>query len=192
MSATKIIIPKPCNKGWDNMTPNTNGRHCDTCDKTVVDFTQMNKEEIKSYFIQKSGTKICGHFKASQVEPYQPKLHRKLIALYNSIDQKISIRIFKKISLASVAACMFLVGCQEKPEVVGEMENVKCNKIEKTTTGTPTPKTQEEISGAVAVPLIKDSLKPSKKCNLPEATLIEGKMEIKEEPMVDGDMLMEN
>ena len=176
MKSSKIIIPEPCNKGWDNMTPNNNGRHCDTCDKVVVDFTQMNKEEIKSYFIQKSGSKICGHFRISQVEPNRPKLHRKLIGLYNSIEQKISLRVFKRVSLAGVALCMFLVGCQNKPEVEGKIEKRSCDKNEQRLTGDTIIPQEQTVDGGI--------------CPAPDET-IEGKMEI-EEPTVDGDMMIDN
>ena len=179
MNPTKILIPKPCNKGWDNMTPNSSGRHCDTCDKTVVDFTQMDKEEIKTFFIQKAGAKICGHFRASQVEVPKSKIHTKLISIKNYLDQKVQIRLFKKISLTTITICMFLVGCGNK-KVVGEKIKAPEKNLE-----------PHELTGAIAMPPIRDSAKPIKKCKVDIPT-VEGKMEIKEEePMVDGDMIME-
>lgn len=193
MSSTKVIIPEPCNKGWDNMTPNNNGRHCDTCDKTVVDFTQMNKEEIKTYFIEKAGTKICGHFKVSQVEPYRPKFHRRLIALYDTIEQKISIRVFKRISLASVAACMFLVGCQNKPEIEGEIEKRSCDKNDQSLTGDTVIYNESTIDGGISAPIIEDSVvEDQTKLVSPKAEhFLNGNVKVIDEPMVDGEMMME-
>jgi hypothetical protein len=196
MSSPKVIIPEPCNKGWDNMTPHSSGpitigRHCDTCDKVVVDFTQMNKEEIKTYFIEKAGTKICGHFKVSQVEPYRPKFHRKLITLYNYIEQKISIRVFKRISLAGVAACMFLVGCQNKPEVEGEIENKSCDKNTQSLTGDTVIYNESTIDGGIS-PMPDSTIEKQTKITKPKVNHdLKGETKIVDEPTVDGDMTIE-
>lgn len=69
MNNLKISIPNPCNESWDNMTPTGNGRHCESCNKTVVDFTKKSAEEISTY-LSNAETKICGRFKAAHV--YQP------------------------------------------------------------------------------------------------------------------------
>lgn len=39
MSIFKLNIAKPCREEWQNMTPNELGRHCQNCQKTVVDFS---------------------------------------------------------------------------------------------------------------------------------------------------------
>jgi len=64
----KISIPKPCHEDWEAMTPNTQGRHCNSCVKTVVDFTGMSDEEVKYFFLHKKEDKVCGRFKAEQVQ----------------------------------------------------------------------------------------------------------------------------
>jgi len=47
------------------MTPVQGGRHCEVCEKCIVDFTQSSDKEIwKAY--QKEG-KICGQFRADQL-----------------------------------------------------------------------------------------------------------------------------
>ncbi len=47
------------------MTPVQGGRHCNVCEKCIVDFTQSSDKEIwKAY--QKEG-KICGQFRADQL-----------------------------------------------------------------------------------------------------------------------------
>ncbi|MES2545191.1 MAG: hypothetical protein V4548_09925 [Bacteroidota bacterium] len=67
MASFKILIPKPCNENWDKMTPNENGRFCDSCAKSVVDFTTMLPDEIQHYFIQNKDARICGRFKKTQL-----------------------------------------------------------------------------------------------------------------------------
>ena len=60
-----ISIPEPCGESWHKMTPVPGGRHCNVCEKCIVDFTQSSDKEIwKAY--QKEG-KICGQFRADQL-----------------------------------------------------------------------------------------------------------------------------
>lgn len=112
METKKVTIPNPCNKGWNNMMPRDNGKYCDSCDKTVVDFTSMSHDQVKEYFLKNSGQKICGHFKATQVTIERPKLHKQLIKLYEHLEQTISINFLKIISLSLITLCMSIVGCQ--------------------------------------------------------------------------------
>ena len=58
------------------MTPVSGGRHCDVCEKCIVDFTQSSDKEIwKAY--QKEG-QICGQFRPDQLNRLisQPKEKR--------------------------------------------------------------------------------------------------------------------
>ena len=41
-----ISIPEPCDQKWSNMTPNLNGRHCDKCDVTLLDFSILTDAQI--------------------------------------------------------------------------------------------------------------------------------------------------
>jgi len=54
-----IRIPKPCHEDWATMTPNEQGRHCNACYKTVVDFSSMTDEEVQYFFIHKKKRGIC-------------------------------------------------------------------------------------------------------------------------------------
>ena len=47
----KLTIPSSYQEDWDAMTPISNGRHCNSCTKSVIDFTEMQPEEIKSYLL---------------------------------------------------------------------------------------------------------------------------------------------
>lgn len=64
----KISIPKPCHEDWDKMTAREQGRHCDVCAKTVVDFTNMSDEQVQNYFISKQGQNLCGRFRNEQLD----------------------------------------------------------------------------------------------------------------------------
>jgi hypothetical protein len=71
-TAEVIHIPEPCSVNWNNMKPSDNGRFCDSCSLTVVDFTKMTNEEIGNYFLNKSGQHVCGRYRNDQVST--PKL----------------------------------------------------------------------------------------------------------------------
>ena len=79
----KITIPKPCHEDWNKMTPEETGRFCNSCVKSVVDFTAMNAPEINAFMSAHEGEKICGRFKKDQVATFsihipQRVLHQKL------------------------------------------------------------------------------------------------------------------
>ena len=61
-----ITIPKPCHENWHEMTVAEKGRFCNSCQKTVYDFTHFSNRQL----IQKinSESNICGRFLASQLD----------------------------------------------------------------------------------------------------------------------------
>ena len=64
---SKPHISKPCHESWDEMTPQSGGRHCKECDKTVKNFTGLTNDEISTYLSEHSGEKICGRFSSDQM-----------------------------------------------------------------------------------------------------------------------------
>ena len=45
-----LHIPEPCHENWDAMTPQDKGRHCQSCNKIVVDFSVMTDRQVLDYF----------------------------------------------------------------------------------------------------------------------------------------------
>jgi hypothetical protein len=67
-SLNQVHIPVPCHENWDAMTEAEKGRFCAVCQKTVVDFSQMNELQILDFLSQKKQSEeICGRFKTSQL-----------------------------------------------------------------------------------------------------------------------------
>jgi 2-phospho-L-lactate transferase/gluconeogenesis factor (CofD/UPF0052 family) len=62
------------------MTPQSGGRHCKECDKTVKDFTSLTNDEISTYLTEHAGEKICGRFSDDQ-------LRNKSITSSNKIEE---------------------------------------------------------------------------------------------------------
>lgn len=56
-----IEIPNSCHENWNGMQPNQQGRHCLSCQKTVVDFTAMGDAELINFFTKKKEN-VCGRF----------------------------------------------------------------------------------------------------------------------------------
>ena len=81
-----IKVPIICNEDWDKMSPKENGRFCDTCKLTVVDFTKMSDNEIKNYLLSKSY--VCGRFDCTQVETS----HEKTLDLLKRKTKKINFK----------------------------------------------------------------------------------------------------
>lgn len=113
----KISIPKPCNENWNSMSPNKNGRFCNSCNKTVIDFTKMNNPEIQKYFTENLGQeRICGHFKLNQIESEESIKYDKLRIRFN----RIKIKPIKTMALFSLSLVFTLTSCMGKAAVDGE------------------------------------------------------------------------
>jgi hypothetical protein len=81
----KIDIPTPCTENWENMTPNEHGRHCASCNKTVIDFSLYTDKQLIEFFSKVTGN-ICGRIPAFQLqrqlvytEPQNHFLHKLLL-----------------------------------------------------------------------------------------------------------------
>ena len=70
MEPSKLIvrIPQPCHEDWNKMTPGDKGRFCDSCQKTVHDFTGMSDAQLIAFFKKPSTGSLCGRFYNDQLE----------------------------------------------------------------------------------------------------------------------------
>jgi hypothetical protein len=50
------------------MTPNEKGRFCNSCSKTVIDFTSMSVDEIQNILYENRNNSICGHIRQDQLD----------------------------------------------------------------------------------------------------------------------------
>jgi hypothetical protein len=123
MKDLKISIPKPCHENWDEMTPADQGRHCDKCKTTVVDFSQMSDEAILNFFKVKMEKKICGHFKSSQLEETLSGWQKWLLSLYERMENKLSFNLLKTGTLVCLTMVMVLTGCHKKIHKIGTIRS---------------------------------------------------------------------
>ena len=64
-----IQIDKPCAEDFKTFKKTATGGFCNSCKKTVVDFTKMSDQEILNYFSSEK-SKTCGLFLESQLKSY--------------------------------------------------------------------------------------------------------------------------
>ena len=78
-----IEIPEACGENWEHMTVSQLGKFCQVCKKEVIDFTNTTDDELLQKI--KSGQKICGRFKQSQLsrdlKPNNSKTNWKQLAV---------------------------------------------------------------------------------------------------------------
>src|SRR5512138_1321991 len=63
----QLQIPTPCHEDWDHMSPAEKGRFCSSCQKQVVDFSNMSDREIAMFFKKPSTGSVCGRFMEDQL-----------------------------------------------------------------------------------------------------------------------------
>lgn len=63
-----ITIPEPCSEDWEKMhVVDDEHRHCDTCARTLTDFTKMSDDELVLFF-KYNNKKLCGRFLKQQID----------------------------------------------------------------------------------------------------------------------------
>jgi hypothetical protein len=101
----RLSIPKPCSQNWEDMSPDTDGRYCGHCAKTVIDFTGMPTDEILKVIAGKSHS--CGRFNQFQIDDLNSILDRseKTVSFWR-----------KGLAAASLASLLSLVSGEAKSQ----------------------------------------------------------------------------
>lgn len=123
-----VIIPEPCQEQWDKMQARSNGRHCNACQKTVVDFTGWQAKDILAYL--KSNQQTCGRFTTDQLHVQEPKA-----AVASDFSWWSSIMTSGLSAISKMAAAVLLLfhlaSCDTADQVV------ESSTVNHTTTGKP-------------------------------------------------------
>lgn len=107
MKKFQIKIADPCHENWDAMTQQDKGRFCASCQKTVVDFSNMSDRQIADFFKKPEGA-VCGRF-------YSDQLERTIEAPKKRLPW---VKYFFNVTWP--AMMLFLKSCVEKQEIVGK------------------------------------------------------------------------
>jgi len=62
-----LQVADPCHENWNTMTASEQGRYCQSCCKTVTDFSMMTDKEILNH-LSKRDADVCGRFSADQLD----------------------------------------------------------------------------------------------------------------------------
>jgi len=136
----KIEIPNPCKANWEKMSLNDIGRHCTSCNTTVVDFTKMTDDEIVKYLSSNSTQNTCGHFLKGQIKNDKNSFQLYFYNLYEKAHFKINNRFLRFATLVLLGGILILSGCNTPTK--GKIENVQ----EQTTVNTVAPQTNDSAT----------------------------------------------
>lgn len=155
MKPTNFIvrIPEPCHEDWNSMQPDAKGKFCNSCNKSVFDFSNKTDSEIKDILKEHQNQKVCGHFKKSQVDrPLNINVSLNDLPKNMSITKAFAIALF-------LVFGTFLFSCTDnKGQKVGEIEVVNIAKenygvLGGITMSHPSQEVVEElVTGDIAAP----------------------------------------
>lgn len=111
---SKFEISNPCSENWDAMATCESGRHCDKCEKVVVDFQPFKISRIHEYYNQHKEEDICGRFHKYQLEGHYNRYEEFFLSLYCSASRKIKKGLVRKTTLVLLTCCIALSGCNDK------------------------------------------------------------------------------
>jgi len=124
-----ISIPDPCHENWNKMTPKAKGRFCDSCAKTVIDFTQMETFEIQSFISDNRENRICGHFKQTQLDSINLRIPLHVIERPKSFYKAFLLALFVTMG-TSLMSCTNKHGETRKIDSVEVVDSLSKQVIE--------------------------------------------------------------
>lgn len=135
----KVNIFEPCPANWDNMQIKLNARHCEQCDKSVVDFTQQSRAEIISYLLENPNGSVCGRMTQQQFDIKEEDLP-ELISILSQAKHRHNAFFI----LAIVCSSLFY-SCESSSKDNTETKGkVKIEHRDEVTTGMMIPTTTED------------------------------------------------
>ncbi|MCG8577728.1 MAG: hypothetical protein MI810_22795, partial [Flavobacteriales bacterium] len=79
-NSVQIRVNKPCSENFNEFEKTAKGGFCNSCQKEVIDFSQMSNSEVLSFFSLKTKD-VCGRFRSSQVQNPISNLLKKGIGI---------------------------------------------------------------------------------------------------------------
>ena len=172
------------------MTPNDQGRHCDSCCKTVVDFTSWELTDIAAYLKSNAQSHVCGRFKTTQLNKpfaYSPEEWVTKVA-------GTGLSVFQKLALVFLMAFGFLgTGCGEEKAAAPLAQSAWMAGANATNNAVPTCTTPEPmqlgepaaidtpVKGKIVTPIVDE----------PEPQIMGGMIAMPEEPALGGAPVMQ-
>lgn len=165
----KVQITKPCHEDWEKMKIGVLSRHCEKCEKPVIDFTKMNRAEIITYLLENPTDKVCGRMHNKQFD-FQ---HDDVPHLIDALSKKGGNASF----LIMALVCMSLLSCkEEKASVIKTKDPVK---------------KEIHFDGTLGEVSIKDTTHTTKKMPPPQVAVVDPGPSILPEPIYMGEPFVE-
>jgi protein TonB len=165
----KVSIVEPCPANWENMQIKLHARHCDQCDKSVIDFTQKSRAEIITYLIENPNGSVCGRMNQQQFDIKEEDLP-ELIAILS--QQRFRANAF--LILAVVCSSLFY-SCETDSNGVKPIEKPK---IERQTIDPVAKQKNNSVENTRS----NDSVKKNKKKHFIRPVELTGEVSIIPEP----------
>src|SRR6188768_3812257 len=125
MQQLQVSIPKPCHEDWNKMSQKEQGRFCDKCCKTVVDFSNKSPEEVQQILQSRLHENLCGHFRNDQL-----RKPIRLVISFSCLKNRMSaVQVFLVALLFAFGTTLFSCTTHQN-ETVGEL-TLDFPKIEK-------------------------------------------------------------
>ena len=106
-----VEISAPCDKNFSKMPKSGIGRYCYSCEKVVVDFTNMTNAELQDYFENYTGDEICGRVKSTHLNK-QNRFEKFLFNSKQFVANKISIKPLRIALLGLISGLLtFTTNC---------------------------------------------------------------------------------
>lgn len=176
MQKLNLSIPKPCHENWDKMLPDEKGKFCQSCTKTVFDFTKSSTDEIASIFEKNKAEKICGRFRTEQLENIKIEIPEAILYRPMPFRKAFLLALFVVMGTTLFSCKNFNNDYQTLGEVVVVEDTIKTKRdtVEKT------------------LEIKKDSIVDKKCGTFSEKNTVIAPKEIKpiEPPMITGDIVM--
>jgi|GEM_PF-6228148 len=153
-----IQIDEPCTKDWDGMSGTDQQRFCDTCDKHVLNFSEMSAAEVNQAMSSAGDTRVCA------------RIQRKPDGSIVTRDSRSKLRrsLLSRVSqFAALATACVLAGCgtkePEPPAIMGAVGPESPAEVESKDANTPEDQLMEmgevcvaeDIAAAEEKPLVR-------------------------------------
>jgi hypothetical protein len=113
----QLQIAEPCHENWDGMTPVQQGKFCGSCQKEVVDFSNMSDQQLVAFFKKPSTGSLCGRFNSEQLNR-DVEIPRKRIPW---------LKYFFQIAIPAFLLTIKANGQKGRPQIMGKIAPV-CSK----------------------------------------------------------------
>ncbi|MEY3442309.1 MAG: hypothetical protein RLZZ519_590 [Bacteroidota bacterium] len=113
-------IAEPCHENWNQMTPESQGRFCASCQRCVIDFSNKSTAEMKSIYDREGGD-VCGRVKVSQLVNARPAVRSRFSLRGHGLK---SLQLFALALMAAFTMLLHTPAKAQKDIVMGKIAYV--------------------------------------------------------------------